>query len=308
MRGTLAVLVVLSFAPVASAFAQPPATYGMNLRPLSSVQADTMVELGASTARVVFGWDTIEPNCKGCFEWTTTDAWVLDARRTGLRIAGTLAYSPKWANGGRHYSYPPLDYMNWYDFVFAVVSRYRDDVQDWGVWNEPNLDAYWHGSDLEGYKRLATLAASAVRAANPRARVLGPEVSHHAFKDGWYVGAMRSLVDLFDIVTVHWYPDGPDLDFMMDHMVRPHTAGRPVWLTEVGLNPCESPYGETGQALLYNRVLKAMQSRRAWWTGVLFYNLLDLEAVRSCGSGIVRGDLSKRPAFTLYQSVIRAYP
>jgi len=33
-----------------------------------------------------------------------------------------------------------------------------------------------------------------------------PEVSHHAIKDGWYVAAMKTFGDLFDIVTVHWYP------------------------------------------------------------------------------------------------------
>ena len=41
----------------------PRSTYGMNLRVLSAEQADKMVELGASTARIVLGWDVIEPAC-----------------------------------------------------------------------------------------------------------------------------------------------------------------------------------------------------------------------------------------------------
>ena len=75
------------------------------------------------------------------------------------------------------------------------------------------------------------------------------------------------------------------------------------------MKPCENTFGETGQAALYNRVLSAMLARRSWWTGVFFYDLYDPPQPLDCGSGITRPqDYSNRPAFTLYQSVIRAYP
>ena len=293
---------------MSSSTAVAQTTWGMNLRPLSPAQADKMVELGASTARVVFGWDTIEPNCKGCFSWQMTDDWVLEARRTRLSIFGTLAYAPGWANGGQPFIHGPLNDRDWFDFVYATVLRYRDDVTLWGIWNEANLDVYFHGGDPVAYERLVRVAAEAIHAANPAAKILGPEVSHHAFKDGWYVRVMRDVGDLFDIVTVHWYADGPELEFMMDRMVRPFTNGRPVWLTEAGMKPCETAFGETGQAAFYNRVLTAMLARRSWWTGVMFYDLYDPPEPLDCGSGITRPhDYSNRPAFTLYQSVIRAY-
>ena len=141
-------------------------TFGMNLRALTDAQADKMKELGATTARVVFGWDTIEPNCKGCFNWTITDAWRDEARRTGLAIFGTLAYSPRWANGGRTFNYPPLDYKDWYDFVYITVSRYKDDVFLWGVWNEPNLNTYLTDGDLRVYQTFVVTARAAIKAGN----------------------------------------------------------------------------------------------------------------------------------------------
>jgi len=283
----------------------PAPAYGMNLRVISHEQADKMVELGATTARVVFGWDVIEGACKGCFNWTTTDAWVAEARRTHLAVFATLAYTPRWANGGHVYSYPPVNYQDWYDFVYAVVARYRADVSLWGIWNEPNLDIYLRDNDVRTYQMLVVTAASAVRAADPAGRVLGPEVSHHAFRDGWYLAAMRSVGDLFDIVTVHWYPDGPDLGFMMDQLVRPFADGKPIWLTESGMKPCDSVLAETGQAALYNKVFKAFLSRRTWWTGLMFYDLYDPPEPMDCGSGILRPDYSNRPAFLLYQAFIR---
>src|SRR5262245_34150122 len=81
--------------------------YGMNARAVTPAAADKMVELGAGTIRVVFGWDVIEPGCKGCFNWSFPDAWRDEARRTKRALFVTLAYTPQWANGGHPYNYPP---------------------------------------------------------------------------------------------------------------------------------------------------------------------------------------------------------
>jgi hypothetical protein len=282
--------------------------YGMNTRVLTRPMADKMAELGAGIVRLAYGWDVIEPDCKGCFYWTTTDAWRDEAKRTGRTIFGSLAYAPAWANGGHPYNYPPLVYQDWFDFVYATVSRYKDDIFLWGVWNEANLDEYMHGQSIEVYRNLAITARSAILAANPRARVLGPDVSWHATRDGWFPATMRATAALFDIVTVHWYADGPALDVWMDTLVKPHAYGKEVWLTETGLRPCESFFGEVGQALFYRQVLEAFYARRHWWTGVLFYDLYDPPEPGTCGSAITRPDWSNRPAFAQYQSFIRTHP
>ena len=282
--------------------------YGMNTRVLTPRMADKMAELGAGTVRLAFGWDVIEPGCKGCFDWTTTDAWRDEAKRTHRTIFASIAYAPAWANGGHPYWYPPINYQDWYDFVFAVVSRYRDDIYLWGVWNEPDLDVFLHGGDLQVYRALTINARAAILAANPRAAVLGPDVSWHALTEGWFAQAMSAFGDLFDIVTVHWYIDGPQIDRLMDDWVKPYALGKPVWLAEVGRKPCASMFGEAGQALFYAQVLDAFEARRDWWTGVLFYDLWEDPTPPDCGSAITRPDWSNRPAFTIYQNFIRAHP
>ena len=245
---------------------------------------------------------------QGCFNWTVTDAWRDEAKRTHRTIFASLAYAPAWANGGHPFSYPPLNYQDWYDFVFATVSRYRDDVFLWGVWNEPNLDEFLQGSDPRVYRSLAITARAAILAANPLATVLGPDVSWHGVRDGWLAAAMNDFGDVFDVMTFHWYPDGPELSVMMDQLVRPASLGKPVWMSETGKKPCGSPFGEVAQALLYQRVLDAFQARRSWWTGVLFYDLYDPPVGRDFGTAITRSDWSNRPAFLLYQAFIRQRP
>jgi hypothetical protein len=268
--------------------------YGMNTRVLTAPMADKMTELGAGVVRLAFGWDVIEPNCKGCYAWERTDAWRDEAKRTNRAIFASLAYAPAWANGGQPYRYPPLNYQDWYDFVFATASRYRDE--------------YLQGADPRVYRSLVITARAAILAANPRATVLGPDVSWHGVKDGWFAAVMNDFGDLFDIVTIHWYADGPELAVMMDQLVRPVSLGRNVWMTEVGMKPCASFFGEAGQASLYQRVLSAFQQRRSWWTGVIFYDLYELPSGRDCGTAITRADWSNRPAFQLYQAFIRAHP
>ncbi len=178
--------------------------FGMNTRVLTAPMADKMTELGAGVVRLAYGWDVIEPNCKGCFNWEATDAWRDEAKRTHRTIFASLAYAPAWANGGHPYRYPPVNYQDWYDFVFATVSRYKTDIHLWGVWNEPNLDEYLQGADPKVYRSLVIMARAAIRAADPSAMVLGPEVSFHGVKDGWFAAVMNDFGDLFDIVTVHW--------------------------------------------------------------------------------------------------------
>src|ERR1700732_4468455 len=65
---------------------------GMNTRVLTAPMADKMVELGAGAVRLPYGWDQIEPSCKGCFNWATTDGWRDEARRTHRAIFGSLAF------------------------------------------------------------------------------------------------------------------------------------------------------------------------------------------------------------------------
>jgi len=307
MRAPAAAALACMLACAAGASAQN-LHYGMNTRVLTPPMADKMAELGAGVVRLAYGWDVIEPNCKGCFNWTTTDTWRDEAHRTGRTIFASLAYAPGWANGGHAFNYPPLILQDWYDFVYAIVSRYEDDIYLWGVWNEPNLDWYLHGASVDAYRDLAITARAAIRAANPRALVLGPEVSWHATQDGWFAAAMRAAGHLFDIVTIHWYADGPRLDAMMDDLVRPLSLGRDVWLSETGMKPCASVFGEVGQALFYRQVLDAFQARRHWWTGVLFYELWNPPTPSDCFGAITRADWSNRAAFTVLQGAIRAYP
>ena len=68
----------------------------MNAHNLSAMTADKMTELGAGIVRLAFGWDVIEPNCKGCYTWERTDGWRDEAKRTVGVINAQPVESPDY--------------------------------------------------------------------------------------------------------------------------------------------------------------------------------------------------------------------
>jgi len=94
---------------------------------------------------------------------------------------------------------------------------------------------------------------------------------------------------------------------MMDDSVRPWAMRKSVWLTEVGITPCQSSYGEWGRRSFISASC-ALSSRGAHGDGRVV-----LRSLRSAEPALVRvrytrPDWSNRPAFSLYQAFIKAYP
>ncbi len=81
-------------------------------------------------------------------------------------------------------SCPPNDYDKWGrlvgTFTEHVIARYGiDEVLTWyfEVWNEPNLNPFWHGTKSE-YFELYKVSAEVIKAIDPRLMVGGPSTSN----------------------------------------------------------------------------------------------------------------------------------
>jgi polysaccharide biosynthesis protein PslG len=298
--------ILASAAGPARAF-NPALPYGINAHLPSSAMLDRVAAAGMAWIRVDFNWVTMEP-ARGVYDWTLTDTVVTEARAHGLNIYATLAYSPAWANGGQAPNTPPLNADDWYNFVYETVSRYRDQVQHWGMWNEPNFKAFWSGSVTEYLQMILEVGARAVRDVQG-GLVLGPELG---MEDDWWVWFAQILAqkpDDLDIVTIHSYQDsghdvlrrvsGPvppwDRPTVRDVMQATGTTGKPLWLTETGWNTAD--VSEDQQASSVDQVLEGFQS--AGIAKVFVYQLVD--EVYPEWHGILHQDLSPKPAYEAYQ-------
>ncbi len=136
---------------------------------------------------------------------------------------------------------PPRDWDRWADLVGHLaehlVRRYgrEEVVSRWAfeVWNEPNLEVFWSGTEQE-YYRLYDVSAAAIRAVDPRLRVGGP-ASAAAGWIGGFLAHVRGSGAPADFLSTHVYGNVP-LDLrpvLADYGL----AGTPTWWTEWGPTP-----------------------------------------------------------------------
>jgi hypothetical protein len=166
-----------------------------------------------------------------------------------------------------------------------------------GIWNEPNLN----GVSTASYCQLFTNAASARNTYNSGFALAAPETSHHAMGDGYYASVMGCVAPYLasqDVVTVHWYNDGPDIAAYMSNVRTYENAPNNVWLSEVGWGTSDV----NAQASFYaNRMynFETLGIARPWWNKIIFFILYDpgLES-------ILYADWTNKPAFNTYKEWI----
>ncbi len=108
---------------------------------------------------------------------------------------------------------PPRDYGQWERLIEALTrhwtERYgKEEVASWyfEVWNEPNLDGFWAGTQDE-YFRLYAHAARAIKRVDSSYRVGGPATAGAAWIPEMMAYADKNKVPL-DFVSTHSYGVG----------------------------------------------------------------------------------------------------
>jgi polysaccharide biosynthesis protein PslG len=301
---------ILAITAAAAWAADPALPYGINAHLPSSALLDRVAAAGIAWIRVDFNWFMMEP-ARGVYDWAITDAVVRDARARGLNVYATLAYAPAWANGNQAPNTPPVDAQDWYAFVSTTVSRYRGSVRHWGMWNEPNFKSFFSGSPDQYINTILRVGAQAVRDADPSGSVLGPELAQEGDWWVWLYTVLEQAAEAIDIVTQHSYQDsGQDVLRRVGGPVEPWnwptvrdvmqwtgTDAKALWLTEIGWNT--AGVSEAEQAAYYTQVLDGVEAY-GWLDKVFFYQLID-EPGTPDQWGVLRADLSPKPAYETYQ-------
>jgi hypothetical protein len=191
-------------------------------------------DAGVKWSREEFGWGRVQHR-KGEFDWTFYDQLVATAKRHGISIYGEIGYWAGWTK-----PYTPEGIEDYCRFAAAAAERYKNDIQHWEVWNEPNI-FFWQGPP-DMYADLLKQAYAAIKKASPTAQVLGCST---AGIDHKFIKRTIELGGQFDILTIHPYrPTLSDRNFAADLVKasetakRPDGTPRPVWITEMGWTTC----------------------------------------------------------------------
>jgi xylan 1,4-beta-xylosidase len=136
----------------------------------------------------------------------------------GMKPFVELSFMPTaLASGSRtvfHYHgnvTPPKDYAQWATLIYTLVAHWVDrygvqEVAEWffEVWNEPNLKAFWTGTQKD-YFKLYRVTADAIKKVDPSLKVGGPATARDGWIEEFLEFCQRGQVPV-DFVTTHHYP------------------------------------------------------------------------------------------------------
>ncbi len=153
---------------------------------------DTLLDLGVDVVRYNIRWDQVATRRPAsarwsgdpAYRWGAGDAVLKGLRARGIKVLATLAGSPRWANGGRRFQYPPLRGRDFASFAAAAANRYPW-IRQWTIWNEPNKLLWFRPQSPRLYvQRLLNPAYGALKAANRSNRVAGGVTAPRGGKGG----------------------------------------------------------------------------------------------------------------------------
>lgn len=170
-------------------------------------------------------WRELEGQAKGVWQWATADRIMDQIDAHGLHVIVRLGAQPAWASQTPLPELGPPDHMqDFYDYVYAVASRYKGRVEAYQIWNEPNLSREWGNRppNPAEYADMLKAGYQAVKAADPQAVVisagLAPTTRHDsvAMPDIYFIQGMyeAGAAPYFDALGVHasGYKAPPETD------------------------------------------------------------------------------------------------
>jgi polysaccharide biosynthesis protein PslG len=287
--------------------------------------AAMMEEAGVGMVRMDILWADVEPQ-KGTFVFAKYDK-ILDALdRHHIKVLAILEYNPNWRKD--EWNAAPIvdDYLA---YASTTVAHFKDHIRYWEIWNEPDSKTYWEPQDdMTAYSRLLKAVYPVIKKEDPTAKVvLGGMTENGTF-------AIRHIYqkagkNSFDVVNIHPFVNSlkPNAiqtmkgihTSLMRVMTEFKDGDKPIWFTEIGCPGVPKPSRENGwwqgpapteeqQAewvtAVYTNALQWKGVQKVFWaffrdTNDFFHNGVDY-------FGLIRDDMSEKPAYDAYKKVAHA--
>ena len=219
--------------------------------------ADSLVavagEIGVKWTRLGASWPSIE-KVKGSYSWDATDKAFEMALKNGITPFVTLGGGHRLYSELTTYDDPqlaeiygkkpappikdPVAMEAFLKFAKATVERYKDKIDYWEVWNEPNHRNYW-GSEPNGkeYGTLLLETARLIREIDPGGKVIGGAMAgiDPKFADDFLSTGCDQYID---IISYHNYGAVPEervyLALDLWEVMKKYRPGIELWQGECG--------------------------------------------------------------------------
>jgi len=192
---------------------------------------------------------------------------------------------------------PPKNYSDWAMLINKLVQhwvcRYGiDEVRHWffEVWNEPNLNAFWKGSQVD-YFRLYQFTAAAIKKVDASLKVGGPATADNEWITEFLAFCDNTNVPV-DFISTHHYPTdsfGKPGDDTVEQLaasvrsalrkeaaeVKSKAKGKPVYYTEwcTSSNPFDDMHDQPYAAAF---IAKTVMEARGLVEGYSYWTFSDI--------------------------------
>ena len=192
---------------------------------------------GIRWVRADFSWSGVEWE-KGNWRFEHLDRVLDETQKAGLTVLPILDYDVSWA-------YPAYQHLDeWSEYVRKLVTRYKDRIRYWEVWNEENIVNFWKNPDPKAYTALLKRTYEVIKEIDPDLKVVfgGLAGVPHDF----YENVLKEDGGkYFDVVNIHPYRGGivttrlcelflNDIKKFQDLTIKYTGDDKPIWITEMG--------------------------------------------------------------------------
>jgi hypothetical protein len=154
---------------------------------------------GVDSVRIPIEWGAVQPTSGGAFDWSSIDATIASAARSGIDVLPFLSGAPAWAVPsipvpGSHNTVTAPAHLPatgaaataWSNFVTQAVGRYgpngtfwaqnptvpKRPIRTWQIWNEENFKYFVVRPNPSEYGKLVKLSDAALKGSDPGAKLL----------------------------------------------------------------------------------------------------------------------------------------
>lgn len=234
------------------------------------------------------------------------------AVENNVRVVGMLAY------GRGADDYDPPTQAEWQEFVDVVVNRYKNVVDVWEVWNEPDSADYLTAPTVATYVPLLRQASEVIRRDDPEAIILGGVLS--SADASWAEHLFQKEPLAFDQLSVHiyecerWLAQAHFHDFdaewgELERVVEQYRPEARIWVTELGCSMGSDGIGETRQRSIMKRVTNHLLNTGSVEV-ILLYTIRDRAYLYATDPyeayfGLLEDDFAQKIAWKWYRQIPR---
>ncbi|GJM64162.1 hypothetical protein [Persicobacter diffluens] len=278
---------------------------------------DAMAQIGVQYNRKFIYWEKVQPDSL-TWDFSSVDEPLKIMQDKGIHRELLMSGTAHWAMKPGYENikikkYAPPRLEPWRKYVATVAERYKNDIQYYEIWNEPDF-GFFQGN-TEDYVNTLKVAYEEIKKVDSNLTVLTGGFAHVLprpkfvkFRGDLHKDAIRLGQDYFDVHAVHIHGDydrfKPYVDGKLADIRKPLKKQQPLWFNETGVTAHQ--VGEVEQARNVYKKINLIMARNA--LGVCWFspqnNIRHSDGAER-NYGLISENNSPKSAYVAYNEFVR---